>query len=324
MSVNWFGVSRSPHRMDEVKDREVILMERCTVSGALLTVVEGHGTRALCLGTMSKTEAAVDSTGQVVLVPLVEEWVQCVVLISLAWLWGEARSVLHCGIGGGIIPRVLHELTSATSHCLEIEPEVLAAAQTHFGLQLDGRCTAGVADAAAHLSHRARGIQCAPEDGQSQRLDVIIVDCFTANGLAPAVAGGELFPHLASCLCEDGVCLLNHFAPSAAAERAETSTLMAQLCECFDAVYSLQVRSSQNVIAVCHHGPPRDAAAWAAQLAPTLERAASLCPDVTTRQDWPSLDQRIVLAGGLKACTVYAGDTAASSKQRCDLSARGV
>ena len=298
MSINWFGASGAARRMDEVKQpREVILMERCTNSGSLLTVVEGEGTRALCLGTMSQTEAHVDSNGEVMLVPLVEEWVQCVVVISLAWLCDEAGSVLHCGVGGGIIPRALHEHTLSRSQCIELEPEVLAAAQSHFGLPAQNdRFTASVGDAVACLGLLARGN--AGPNGEPRRFDVIIVDCFTADGLAPAVADGEILPHLSACLRPSGVCLLNLFAPPTAAETIEEMPVIVELCKCFGAVYTLKVRSSQNVIAICHHGPPRDGTAWAAHLAPADARAVSLCPDVTSERDLPSLDQRIVLVGG--------------------------
>jgi len=268
------------------ENREVIYMERASITGAIIAVTEGNGTRSLLLGTMSQTEAAINASGQCAL-PLIEEWVQLSVLAALAWM-PPACSALLVGLGGGVIVHALLQLSDARVHCIELEPEVLDVAQNHFGLRLDERCSVTIADA----------VTCLAEAEHEARYDVAIVDCFTGDGLAPCIAEGGLLPHLARCLSVGGLAILNLHAYHRAAGSEDrrggkwdaADVPLERLCAHFDEVWALRARSSRNVIALClrgaclstgGRGAERPAHEWRRLVGAALPRAAEACPDVS-------------------------------------------
>lgn len=176
--------------------------------GALLTVTEARGKRWLSLGSVIQSIVFVDADGRAKLTQA-EEWTQLLTVCADAWMQrlapvdGTPQRALLLGVGGGIVARSLLALNATVSLWLvELEQDVLEASQRFFGLMLDDeRCTVRVLDASAFLEWHAAGAQ--------QPFDVIVVDCFTDEGLAPGVADGGLLRHLPGCVAEGGLCVLN-------------------------------------------------------------------------------------------------------------------
>ena len=261
-----------------------VLLQRTTASGALLSVTESQGIRQLHLGTTVQSEVAVSNAGELE-TALVEEWTQLIVAVVHGWLAehreiaAEGRRALMLGCGGGVIARALLPLLAV--HIVELEPEVLEAAESYFGLALGERCTSEIGDAVAWLEHHTRG--------PHQAFGVVIVDCFTADGLAGGVADGSMLARLADVVGDDGLCIVNlHTCPGKPLEARSESDwesarrAMSQLRARFACVYALPARSCQNVLAVCHQGAARSPAGWQALVDAGLHHhgAAAACTDI--------------------------------------------
>ena len=166
-------------RSQTQRNAEQVLLSVKTSDGARLVVNEGGGRRALSLGSCVQGVAFVDD-GTASL-RHVEEWTQLIAAYASGWLLErphEQPRALFLGLGAAVVPRSLLALHPAISVvCVELYPEVIEAAQRFFGLDLSsGRCTAIVADAARFV------------EGCCEAYDVIVVDLFTDEGLAPGVS----------------------------------------------------------------------------------------------------------------------------------------
>mgnify|MGYP002214340628 CR=1 FL=1 len=173
----------------------------------------------------------------------------------------------------------LHALSPTLAiQCVELESEVLEVARKYFELATDGRlCTVNIADAHEFVGRAAL---------TGDRFDIVIVDCFGGDGIAPAVSEGSLLRQLDSCLSPSGLCVVNTVWGGTSGARGEVaSRLKAVLAERFDAVYEIETRSaSRNIILLAHQGEPCGDGQWRAMLTPMLcaQGAAAMCPDVTS------------------------------------------
>ena len=286
-----YGLSPAPVELHRV--------ERTSVGGTVLTVMQRGDRRWLSLGDTIQSIALVGEDGRATLTHA-EEWTQLITVCADAWLRRSADAgasasgpaagsaapcALLLGLGGAVIARSLHALHSSLSlHAVELEPEVLDASLGFFELRLDERCSASVADAALfvkeHASHDAgedvgKGVRLST--AAREKWDVIVVDCFTEMGLAPSVADGRLLRHLAGCLAPGGLCLIN---TTWSTERGATAReVAARLSAHFDAVYLLEAGACRNVIVLCHQGGALDAAQWGWMFERVLP--ASMCPDAS-------------------------------------------
>jgi spermidine synthase len=208
-----------------------------------------------------------------------EEWTALIHVAADAWLNGahsdrRSQHALCLGLGGGVIVRSLLALNPQLMlHCVELEREVLEVAQSWFGLILNERCSASVDDATHHLQRAG-----------SSPADVLIVDCFSADGLDAAVASGELARHVTARLAPAGLVAINTTWGIDGTARGETAHRLAHrlaaavhgLC-----VYLLHASTCRNIIVCAHRGGRHlSEAEWRAMLAPALLRAASVCPQV--------------------------------------------
>ena len=280
-----------------------LLLERILDDGTLLSVTEGRGVRMLHLGASTQSEVGVDKFGHLRF-ELVEEWTQAMVACTYSWSALQTQThvedrllpnVLMVGGGGGIIARAL--LSKLHVHIVELEPVVLEVAQTHFGLHLGTQCSATFGDGATFLAQRADAVRA----GTASRFGIVLIDCFTPDGVAPCVADGSICAPLADCVAPDGLAIVNlHRTAGTSSEDpsdeawAAPHTVMSRLRERFDTVMSLSARTSRNVLALCHQGEPRSIDAWCAAVDAGLGLgAAAACPDVTGE----SLRERLRLFG---------------------------
>jgi spermidine synthase len=105
------------------------------------------------------------------------------------------------GFVGGCIPLVLHHyLHEAVIECTEIEPAVVDAATSFFGVQMDDRLIVTVQDGREYLAGCGPGIQ----------YDMIVVDVVLGNGQLPYhLATGEFYDLCQVHLSAGGVVVVN-------------------------------------------------------------------------------------------------------------------
>ena len=181
---------------------------------------------------------------------------------------------LFLGLGAAIVPRTLHELRpQLTSVCVEVLEEVRRAAVACCGFAPSESCVAVVDDALRHLERE--------EASSVPAAEVVVVDCFTPDGLAPAVADGRLLRALSSRLKADGLCIVNTTWGVDGTAHGQTAARLAHvLREEFEHVYAVEAATCRNILLLCHHCEPLDADEWRRHLAAAGRRAGALCPDV--------------------------------------------
>lgn len=111
----------------------------------------------------------------------------------------EAREVALIGLGGGSIAKFIHQrLPQIRLTALEINPQVVAAARTHFLLpDNDARLEVRVADGAEYVR------QCNAE------LDGLLVDAYDAEGIVADLATQEFYQDCLNALHPGGVAVFN-------------------------------------------------------------------------------------------------------------------
>jgi spermidine synthase len=112
------------------------------------------------------------------------------------------RDVLMVGLGGGSIARFAHErLPRTRMTVVEINPEVVAAARTFFGLPLDEeRVKVLVADGAAYVPARPAAY------------DLVLLDAFENGRSARALATQAFYDACRAALRPGGILVVNFIA----------------------------------------------------------------------------------------------------------------
>ncbi|WP_043648562.1 polyamine aminopropyltransferase [Chitinilyticum litopenaei] len=146
------------------------------------------------------------------------------------------RDMLLIGLGGGSIAKWAHEhLPDTRQTVVELHPQVIAVARSMFFLpEDDERLQVIAADGAAHLY----GIP--PE-----AMDFIVMDAYSATGIAPPLATEEFFRACSERLRDDGVLAVNLWG---------SDKRFAQYCDLISAVFDARIlllpaRQKGNVIA---------------------------------------------------------------------------
>jgi spermidine synthase len=110
----------------------------------------------------------------------------------------EAREILAIGLGPGIVPRhVLANYPQAHFDVVEIDPDVVRLARDSFFFADDPKIVVHVEDGRRFL------------DGSSRRYDVIMVDAFTADGIAFHLTTRELLTLVREHLKPEGLLVVN-------------------------------------------------------------------------------------------------------------------
>lgn len=111
----------------------------------------------------------------------------------------QARNVLLIGLGGGSIPKFVHHyLPEHGIRSVEINPQVIATARSHFHLSDDDdRLQTIEGDGVAYLHAHA---------GES---DVLILDAYDSRGLATDLSSQAFFDTCAEALTDDGILVVN-------------------------------------------------------------------------------------------------------------------
>lgn len=111
----------------------------------------------------------------------------------------DVQKVLVLGLGGGSIPKFIHHyLPDMQTRVVEINPEVIAVARSHFMLpDDDARLQVIEGDGARYL----------PENPGSA--DLLILDIFDGHGVPPELYSQPFFDSAADALAQDGMLAVN-------------------------------------------------------------------------------------------------------------------
>jgi spermidine synthase len=241
---------RNPRPREAHTSCEMSVLHSAATGSGTLTVRAAAGLRSLFLDDLVQSEVWYFERRGGLQLALPWEVMQLMLLSTLALLHGredESPRALVVGLGGGSLPRTVSLLAPALRvHSIELEPAVLEAATAWFGLKLDGRVTAEVAEAGSYLAETPSGTW-----------DVIVLDAFSASGLAGCVADGAALRDAVRALKPDGVLIVDlhtshgQGADSQDADYRTTESVLSTLMSLFPSVHRWDCASCQNVLAIC-------------------------------------------------------------------------
>ncbi len=144
------------------------------------------------------------------------------------------RSLLILGLGGGSLAKFCYRRLPATRvTAVEIDPDVIAFRTAFRVPDDDGRFAVVEGDGARHLAER------------DERHDVVVVDAFDHEGVAPAFAAEDFFANARRCLTGRGLLVMN-----IAGARAARAPLLARIGAAFGRPpLTLTIREDGNCIA---------------------------------------------------------------------------
>jgi len=152
---------------------------------------------------------------------------------------GRAARVLMVGLGGGTFTTLVHRaLPGVSVDAVEIDPVVVEAARSWFGLREDARYRVHVADAADWL-RRDRGAY-----------DYVLLDAYAGEDIPAAVASEAFFRDVRARVAPGGVVAINIAEPNAsgvAAARAFAAVFTPFECR--------RTAVDGNVIVFASNGP---------------------------------------------------------------------
>ncbi len=174
--------------------------------------------------------------------------------VGLAYT-AQARNILEIGLGGGRTIAYLHQyLPSALVTCVELDPEVIALAQRHFGVRPDDRFRIVQRDGRIFLNQTA------------ERRDIILVDAYRGTFVPFHLLTREFFMVAKRRLNPGGV-LVQNIEPSTMLFPAAYATLKAVFANVD--LYS----GDGNIVAVAYDGAPKTRAQLDARAA-ALQRTS--------------------------------------------------
>ena len=159
----------------------------------VVDVSETRGIRSLHLGT----EAIQSSMKVNAPFELVLEYSRC--MLGFMLFHPQPREILLIGLGGGSIAKWTHKfLPQANTTAVEINPQVIAVARSHFFLPAnDERLNVMEGDGAAYVA------------GRTGIADVLLVDGYDSVAIAPALDNDHFYRHCYDALTPDGVMVAN-------------------------------------------------------------------------------------------------------------------
>lgn len=166
----------------------------------------------------------------------------------------QARSILEIGLGGGRTAYYLHlHMPPTLITCVELDPEVIALAQRHFGIRTDNRFRIVQRDGRIYLNQN------------QARHDIIMVDAYRGTFVPFHLLTREFFT-VAKRRLNPGGCIVQNIEPSTMLFPAAYWTLKDVFAnvDLYDA--------GGNIVAVAYDGPAKTDAQLAARAA-ALQRA---------------------------------------------------
>ena len=112
----------------------------------------------------------------------------------------HVRNVLMIGLGGGSIPKYIHQYVPLIDKVkvLEINPKVIQIARSHFEVpDNDERLDILGGDGAQYVKEHPNTVQA------------LMIDAFDSNGIPPDLCSQEFFDYCAQALTPDGLLTIN-------------------------------------------------------------------------------------------------------------------
>lgn len=188
----------------------------------------------------------------------------------------QARSILEIGLGGGRTAYYLHQhMPGALITCVELDPEVIALAQRHFGIRQDSRFRIVQRDGRIYLN-------------QNQgRSDIILVDAYRGTFVPFHLLTREFFM-VAKRRLNPGGAIVQNIEPSTMLFPAAYWTIRSV----FDNVdlYS----ADGNIVAVAYDGPAKTGAQLSARASAlqTAHRFTHPLPSLLARRNGVAAPER--------------------------------
>jgi spermidine synthase len=161
--------------------------------------------------------------------------------VALTYLGAEPRSILEIGLGGGRTASYFHDFLPQTHVTVaELDPEVIALAQRHFGVRQDARLRLVERD--GRIFARA----------SRERYDMIMVDAYRGTFVPFHLTTREFFQIVKGKLAPGGVVAQN-IAPDVLDPDAMVATTRAV----FDHVDTYDASGSGSIVLVAYDGPAK-------------------------------------------------------------------
>ncbi|MBS3964483.1 MAG: spermine synthase [Methylomonas sp.] len=114
----------------------------------------------------------------------------------------QPRDVLMIGLGGGTMAKfMLHRFEHCKLRVVEFRSGVVSIARSHFGLPLHPRLKIKIGCGAKHVRQYSLN--------HSQCHDVVMIDAYGQNGMAPEVSSLAFFDACRILLADDGLLIIN-------------------------------------------------------------------------------------------------------------------
>lgn len=150
----------------------------------------------------------------------------------------EPASALIIGLGGGGLAKfLLQHSEHGQLQVVELRPQVVEVARTHFALPLDPRLQISIGCGAQYVAQQSKQ--------SAGTHDVILVDAYAGDGMVPAVASEEFFSHCHNLLAGNGLLVINLWRSDKPMLATVTRNL---LTEFKGRVHFLPMHGSGNII----------------------------------------------------------------------------
>ena len=198
-----------------------------------IEIIDTHGIRALHFGTEARQSALDLADPDRLELPYLRA-----MLIGLVFVPTPGR-ILLLGLGGGSLARFLvRHYPEARIEVVELRAAMVEVARRHFGLPDEPNLNIQIGDGGESIMQRASA---------QDSYDLILIDIFDEQGLAPSLMESEVFKALSLILNPRGVVAVNLWSSHVETFR----TVMRRLKQHFPAgALSLPVLGRGNVIGI--------------------------------------------------------------------------
>ncbi len=162
----------------------------------VIEIIDSNGVRALHFGSASRQSTMLLAD------PNQLHSLYARAMMGLLLFNESPQDILMIGLGGGTITKyLLHQFPQCKINVVEFRRSVLKVARSHFGLPLDPRLKVKIGCGANHVNRQSLQY--------SDRHDLIMVDAFDHEGMAPEVSSERFFDACRTLLTDDGLLAIN-------------------------------------------------------------------------------------------------------------------